>query len=167
LVFPQFDQQPDGTRKPLARRGIDTGMGLERITFISQGVSNNYHSDLFQPILNEIAKYTHHPYSPSTQMAYHVIADHARALTFAIADQIVPSNEGRGYVLRRILRRASRYAQKLEVKGPILYKLVAIVADLMKEVYPELISARENIARAIKFEEEKFLGTVSFGFSAV
>jgi alanyl-tRNA synthetase len=167
LVFPQFDQQPDGSRKPLARRGIDTGMGLERITFISQGVSNNYHSDLFQPILNEIGKYTHHPYGPSTQMAYHVIADHARALTFSIADQIVPSNEGRGYVLRRILRRASRYAQKLEVQGPILYKLVAIVVDLMKEVYPELISARENIARAIKFEEEKFLGTVSFGLTVL
>jgi alanyl-tRNA synthetase len=167
LEFPQFDQQPDGSRKPLARRGIDTGMGLERISFISQGVANNYHSDLFKPILDEIGKYTHHAYGPSTQMAYHVIADHVRALTFAIGDQVTPSNEGRGYVLRRILRRASRYTQKLEIPGAVLYKLVAIVVDLMKEVYPELVSARENIARVVKFEEEKFLGTVSFGLTVL
>ncbi len=167
LVFPQFDQSPDGSRKPLARRGIDTGMGLERVTFVSEGLESNYASDLFKPIIHEISKYTSKPYSSTTQMAYHVIADHVRALTFAIGDEIIPSNEGRGYVLRRILRRASRYAQKLEIREPILYKLVATVVDLMKEVYPELVEARENIARMIKFEEERFIGTISFGLTVL
>ncbi|MBI1883298.1 MAG: alanine--tRNA ligase [Chlamydiae bacterium] len=165
LVFPQFDQFPDGSRKPLARRGIDTGMGLERISFIAQGLSNNFESDLFKPIILEIAQHTSLPYGPETRMAYHVIADHVRALTFAISDHVIPSNEGRGYVLRRILRRASRYTQRLEIKGPVLYRLVAVAVDIMKEVYPDLLQARENVARVIKFEEDRFLGTISSGLA--
>lgn len=165
LVFPQFDQQTDGTRKPLARRGIDTGMGLERISFISQGAENNYQSDLFKPVIAEIGKHASEAYGPQTRMAYHVIADHVRALTFAIGDQVVPSNEGRGYVMRRILRRADRYAQKVGIQGPVLYKLVATVVDIMKSVYPELVKVREDIAKVIKAEEEKFLGTISFGLT--
>ncbi|MBI1869742.1 MAG: alanine--tRNA ligase [Chlamydiae bacterium] len=165
LVFPQFYQEADGTRKYLVRRGIDTGMGLERITFVVQGVQNNYQTDLFRPILSEISKHTPQGYDSKTQMAYHVIADHVRALTFAITDEVLPSNEGRGYVLRRILRRASRYAKKLGIQEAILYKLVPVVVDVMKEIYPELVSSRENVARIVKFEEERFLGTISYGWT--
>ncbi|MBU0650497.1 alanine--tRNA ligase, partial [bacterium] len=166
IVFPQYDQQEDGSRLALPRRGIDTGMGLERLSFIMQFAENNYCSDLFKPIIDEISKLSSVQYSAAGLKhgpvnPFHVIADHIRALTFTLAENIMPSNDGRGYVLRRILRRAYRFGSKLGFDEPFLYKLVGVVTDVMKEAYPELVKMQEHTANIIKIEEQNFKITLS------
>ncbi len=162
LVFMQFNRKEDGSLEPLPAKNIDTGMGLERILAVLQGVDSNYHTDLFMPIIEEVARITGVPYSKGQEGAPHrVVADHIRALTFSIADGIYPSNFGRGYVLRRILRRAHRFAQKIGVDEPILYRLVAVIAEIMGDAYPEVWQKKTEIEFIIKAEEEKFLATIA------
>ncbi|MDP8262855.1 MAG: alanine--tRNA ligase [Candidatus Ancaeobacter aquaticus] len=165
LVFPQFNQEEDGKLLPLERKGIDTGMGLERLALLLQGVSNNYETDLFAPIIKDIGSHTSEPYEKDNKYAYHVIADHIRALTFALSENILPANEGRGYVMRRILRRAVRYGRKLDIMEAFLYKLVPVVVSIMKEAYPELEKSREHVSSIIKSEEERFHLTLDSGMS--
>ena len=167
LVFPQFDMQAGGKLAPLAHPGIDTGMGLERTAFIAQGVSDNFQSDLFRPLIGRIEELSSVPYQrdEGTRLAMNAIADHVRALTFALAENIYPSNEGRGYVLRRILRRASGKLRRLGVEEPFLYKLVDTVAGGMADAYPELEQVTSRVAALIEAEEERFLGTLESGMS--
>jgi alanyl-tRNA synthetase len=162
LVFTEFDRRADRSLEPLPRKNIDTGMGFERLCTALQGVRSNYETDLFTPILEEIERITDRPYDSSDSGTPHrVIADHVRGLTFAIADGIFPSNLGRGYVLRRILRRAHRYADKIDVREPILYRLVPVVVDVMGEAYPEIRERTAEIELVIKSEEERFLTTMA------
>lgn len=163
LVFMQFNRQADGSLVPLPKKNIDTGMGLERILAVLQGELSNYHTDLFMPLIREVERITGVPYDPGEQGAPHrVIADHVRALTFAIADGIFPANFGRGYVLRRILRRAYRFGQRIGVKDePVLFRLVPVVVDIMKHAYPELQQAQVSVQQVIQAEEERFIQTIS------
>lgn len=164
LVFPQFYQNEDGTRKQLERRGIDTGMGLERLAFLLQDeADNNYETDLFKPIVDKIKKFTNIAYESINKQSFHVIADHIRALTFALSENIMPSNEGRGYVLRRLLRRAVRHARKIDIKQPILYKLVDDVVGIMRSPYPELFESSAYVKKIILNEEERFQHTIDYG----
>ncbi len=165
LVFPQFFQEEDGSRRPLERRGIDTGMGLERLCFLMQGVANNYETDLFKPIVDQIQSQTKTKYAGKDKSSFHVVADHIRTLTFAIAENILPSNEGRGYVLRRILRRAARHGRKIGLDKPFLYQLVDSVVDVMKESYPEVAKSKGHIVRVIQGEEERFFQTLTTGLT--
>ncbi len=167
LVFPQFDQKVNGERLPLKNRGVDTGMGLERLMAILQNKESNFLTDLFYPIIQEIAGISNVWYGREYQVdvAINVIADHIRALTFAIGDGIIPSNEERGYVLRRLLRRAVRLGKRLGMKDAGLYKLVPKVVELYKGSYPELIGRREEITLIIKSEEERFLNTLEKGLA--
>jgi len=167
LVFPQFDQKITGERLPLKNRGVDTGMGLERLTSIIQGKDSNFHTDLFYPIIENIIELTGIRYGKNTQTDINIntIADHIRALVFAIGDGIIPSNEERGYVLRRILRRATRLNLNLGINEPSLYKLVPLVIELYKPSYPELVNHREEITLVIKSEEERFLATLEKGIA--
>ncbi|MCK4546093.1 MAG: alanine--tRNA ligase [Candidatus Eisenbacteria sp.] len=161
LVFPQFFQEPDGTLRPLGRPGVDTGMGLERLAAILQGVPNIFETDLFAGIVRTVRDLVDNP-SPSHRRVA-MIADHSRALAFAIADGILPSNEGRGYVLRRILRRAVRTGQWLEIDDAFLKSVVGAVIDVMHEAYPELAEQREHIAAVVDGEESRFLRTLEHG----
>ncbi len=162
LVFTQYNRQPDGSLEPLPHKNIDTGMGLERILAVLQGVDSNYHTDLFMPLIREVERITGVKYKPTIEGAPHrVLADHIRALSFAIADGIYPSNFGRGYVLRRILRRAHRFAQKLDINEPVLYRLVGVVAEIMGNTYPEVRLKKTEIANIIKSEEERFIRTIA------
>lgn len=165
LVFPQFYQEEDGSRRPLERRGIDTGMGLERLSFLMQGVKSNYETDLFKPIVDQIQSLTKTKYEGPLQSSFHVVADHIRALTFAIAENILPSNEGRGYVLRRILRRGVRHGRKIGLDKPFLYQLVDSVVDVMKVSYPEVEKGKGHITRVIHGEEERFSQTLTTGLN--
>ncbi len=181
IVFPQYNQLPDGTREPLKNRGIDTGMGLERLAMVSQGKKSIFETDLFAPVVRatetilgwtgqESAEAAEHRagsavLEPRVTMTtvLHVAADHARALSFAIGDGIFPSNEGRGYVLRGILRRALLFAQRAGVTEPFLYRVSGEVVELMRQWYPELAGKREQAAMIIKAEEERFLRTLQSG----
>ena len=165
LVFMQFDRDTSGMLHPLPRPSIDTGMGLERLAAVAQGVNSNYDSDLFQPILQAIGERTGHHYgrAQGEDRSMRVISDHLRAIAFLIADGILPSNEGRGYVLRRILRRSSRYGRLLGVSKPFLYDLVDIVVQQMGPVYPELPQAASVISEIVRGEEERFIGTLDQG----
>jgi alanyl-tRNA synthetase len=164
LVFIQFNRDESGELKELASKHIDTGMGFERITAVLQGVGSNYETDLFIPIIDKICEMSGHQYSSEESGTPHrVIADHVRALTFAIADGALPSNEGRGYVLRRILRRASRFARKLNMHEPIIYKLVPVIVDVMGEAFPEISEKHQYVSMVIKAEEEGFNQTVDRG----
>ncbi|MEO0260479.1 MAG: alanine--tRNA ligase [candidate division WOR-3 bacterium] len=160
LVFPQYDMQEDGTLLPLKNRGVDTGMGLERTLLILQDKKSNYETDVFYPIIKELEKIFNRPYR-SAKISFNVIADHIRALAFAISDGVYPSNFGRGYVLRKILRRALRFSQKFEFEEPFLYKLVPSVAKIFENVYPEVYEKKEFAGVLIKSEEERFLNTLS------
>jgi len=167
LVFMQYNQNEQGQRVPLPKPSIDTGMGLERLAAVVQGKRSNYETDLFQPLIRAIEQFTRRRYgvSPNDDLAIRVIADHLRALTFMITDGILPSNEGRGYVLRRILRRAARYGRLLGVgvDGPFLYGLTDSVIGEMKSAYPEIERARGTIQQVTRAEEERFLDTLDKG----
>ena len=167
LVFIQYNRKQDGTLEPLAATHVDTGMGFERICAVIQGKDSNYDTDVFTPILNKIEELSGKKYSTKLDdangIAMRVIADHVRTLSFAIADGALPGNEGRSYVLRRILRRASRYARNHGLREPVIYKLVDVLKNTMGDVFPELIAQYDMITKVIKGEEESFLQTLEKG----
>jgi len=165
LVFMEFERSADGQMKNLPSPSIDTGMGLERVTSILQGKIGNYDTDLFVPILKRLEDISGHTYGQDEKVdvAMRVIADHARGATFIINDGILPSKEGRGYVLRRIIRRALRYGKKIGIGKEFLYDLTKTVVDLMEDVYPEVRNNHPYIVRVIKGEEERFVETLSVG----
>jgi alanyl-tRNA synthetase len=165
LVFMQFERQPDGQMNPLPKPSIDTGMGLERVTAIVQGVESNYDTDLFGSLLHAIERWSGRRYLPKETdgVSFRVIADHSRAAAFLISDGVLPSNEGRGYVLRRIMRRAMRHGRKLGVNDPFLFRLADEVIERMADAYPELVSSREMVRIVIANEEERFSETLNVG----
>ncbi len=166
LVFIQFNRQTDGSLKSLPDKHVDTGMGFERVCAVMQGKTSNYDSDIFTPLLNEIASMAKVTYgSDETQdIAIRVIADHIRAVAFSIADGASPGNDGRGYVIRRILRRAIRYGwDKLGFKEPFFHKLVDVLAEQFKDVFPELKAQKEYVVNVIRSEEQSFLKTLGQG----
>ena len=167
LVFMQFEQLPDGSRVPLPRPSIDTGMGLERIAGVCQGVRSNYDTDLFQVFINYMAELAGVRYrdNADNDTALRVIADHSRAIAFMIADGILPSNEGRGYVLRRLIRRAFRFGRLMGMQEPFLYKTALKVVEVMGEDYPELRARADFMARVTREEEERFSSTLDKGLS--
>src|SRR6185503_14344425 len=166
LVFMQFDQQADGTRAALPAPSVDTGAGLERITSLMQGVTTDYDTDCFQPIIAQAAEVVGKPYDRGPAGApFRVLADHARAVAFLLADGVYPSNEGRGYVLRRILRRAVRHAWLLGRREPTLAPLIKTVSGLMGAAYPDLVQKEQHIERVTRAEEERFLETIEGGLS--
>lgn len=159
LVFTQFDRQSDGSLKPLPNKNIDTGMGLERISSVMQGVKTNFEIDIFTPITSQIRAAADKKLVKTPQV--NAIADHIRAVTFCIADGVMPSNEERGYVIRKLIRRAMSHAQEIGIKEPFLYKLVSVVVDVMGGAYPDVKARRDDIAQIVKREEESFLGVIS------
>ena len=161
LVFMQYEQRADGAMTPLPRPSIDTGMGLERITSVIQGADNNYDTDLFLPIMARTQELLGHDDATrqANLTAYRVIADHSRAITFLIAEGVVPGNEGRSYPLRLILRRAARFGRRLGFEGPFLAEMARVVIDTMGGHYTELRERRDFICEAITQEEERFLTT--------
>ena len=165
LVFMQFNRDSKGKLTPLPRPSIDTGMGLERITAVVQGFKNNYDSDLFHGLISNISKVAGKRYGENqdNDVSMRVISDHGRAVTFLIGDGAIPSNEGRGYVLRRIMRRAARHGKLLGLDKPFLYTVSGWIIDQMSEAYPELAGQRDYIARVIKIEEERFSETLDNG----
>ncbi len=163
IVFPQFNQLPDGTRLPLKNRGIDTGMGLERLAMVSQGKKSIFETDLFAPLVRAVGEIVGMEQTIDNRQMFYVAADHSRALVFAIADGAIPSNEGRGYILRNVLRRALLFAQRTGVREPFLYRVAGAVVELMRQWYPELAAKREQSALIIKSEEERFLRTLEAG----
>jgi len=167
LVFMQYDRDAEGTLHPLPAPCVDTGAGLERIAAVLQGVDSNYHTDLFLPLLDRVADVVDRRYDPSSDEAvsYRVLADHARAVAFLIADGVFPSNEGRGYVLRRILRRAVRHAWLLGLREPALVHVAEKVVDVMGGAYPELRHRRRHLVQTTRAEEERFLATIEGGMS--
>lgn len=163
-VFMQYERLSDGSLVPLKAKNVDTGMGFERICAILQGKTSNYDTDVFSPIIRKIAELSGVPYSEGKDGTPHrVIADHLRALSFAIADGALPSNEGRGYVLRRILRRASRFARLLGQKKPFICNLVQVLADTMGDAFPEIRERKDFVASVIRSEEESFIRTLDAG----
>ena len=166
LVFMQYDQQADGSRVPLPAPSVDTGAGLERVTSVMQHVSSDYDTDVFMPIIERAVEVVGTRYDRGERGAsYRVLADHARAVAFLLADGVYPSNEGRGYVLRRILRRAVRHAWLLGRREPTLVHLVRTVEDLMGGVYPELVRKRADIESVTRAEEERFFDTIEGGLA--
>ena len=164
LVFIQYDRDAEGTMKPLPLQSVDTGMGLERLAALKQGVTSNYGTDLFTPILDWVARESGADRDDDEQrVSMQVIADHIRALTFAVADGGRPGNDGRGYVLRRILRRAVRHGRNLGFREPFLYRCADVVIEQMGDHYRELREAREHVQRVIRVEEERFLQTLDRG----
>lgn len=167
LVFSQFNHNPDHTYTLLPKQNIDTGMGLERMACVAQDVPTNYDTDLFIPIIEKTEEISGKKYGENAEMdmAFKVIADHIRTVAFAIGDGALPSNEGRGYVLRRLLRRAVRYAKKLGVEQPFMYDLVPVVGDVMKSFYPEVSDKQDFIIRVMKLEEQRFHETLHDGLT--
>jgi alanyl-tRNA synthetase len=166
LVFMQYDRAADGTLTPLPKPSVDTGAGLERIAAVLQGTDDNFHTDLFRPLLEETGRLVGRPYPGSLEgpgASYRVLADHARAVAFLMADGVYPGNEGRGYVVRRILRRAVRHAWLLGRREPTLAPLTGVVVDGLGSVYPELVAHREDIRRWTEAEEHRFLETIEGG----
>jgi alanyl-tRNA synthetase len=166
LVFMQYDRQQDGTLTPLPKPSVDTGAGLERITAVMQGAENNYETDLLRPVIDFIAELSGKPYEAETPegLAMRVITDHARATAFAIADGILPGNEGRNYVLRKIMRRAIYHGRHaLQFNDLFFNKVTDFVVELMREAYPEMEASREFIERMVKLEEERFGSTLTVG----
>jgi len=168
LVFMQYNRDEEGNLTPLPRPSIDTGMGLERLTSVLQGKDSNFDTDLFIPIIKQIEKLTGKVYDPGDAgFPFRVIADHSRACTFLIADGVLPSNDGRGYVLRRILRRAVRFGKVLGIEEPFLYKNVDVVSAIMSEAYPELLKKSDFVRDVIRMEEERFFVTLHEGMRKV
>jgi alanyl-tRNA synthetase len=166
-VFMQFNRSADGTLTPLPKPAVDTGMGLERITTVMQGVTSNYDTDLLQGIIRHVEKLAGKRYRDNDKddVSMRVIADHARAITFLIGDGALPSNEGRGYVLRRIMRRAARHAKMLGCAEPVLYRMVDAVRDIMSDAYPDLVEREAYIKKVIRAEEERFAETLDRGLA--
>src|SRR5687767_293894 len=165
LVFMQYEQMADGQRVNLPRPSIDTGMGLERIAAVLQGTHDNYAIDLFRAIISEIAALTKVSAEGPQKASHRVIADHLRASSFLIADGVLPSNEGRGYVLRRIMRRAMRHAELLGAREPLMWKLVPSLTQQMGQAFPELIRAQALISETLKLEETRFRRTLERGLA--
>ncbi|MEB8147128.1 alanine--tRNA ligase [Staphylococcus xylosus] len=167
LVFSEFNHNKDHTYTPLPNKNIDTGMGLERMASIAQNVRTNYETDLFMPIIREVEMLSGKKYleKDAYDVAFKVISDHIRTIAFAIADGALPANEGRGYVLRRLLRRAVRFSQSLDINEPFMYQLVDIVADIMEPYYPNVKEKSDFIKRVIKSEEERFHETLEEGLA--
>ncbi len=163
LVFNQFNYTAQGEFKPLPMTGIDTGMGLERLCLISQGVKSVYETDLFSPFIKKVETMAGKKYEGENVAAFNVIADHIRAVTFAMSEGILPSNEGRGYVIRRILRRAIRFGKIIGIEEPFMYRLVDIICEIMGTQYPEIIKTKANTEKVIKAEEERFFQTLNQG----
>lgn len=164
LVFIQYNRMPDGSLQELPAKHVDTGAGLERLLSYLQGVRSSYDTDLFKPIIERVAQLSGKPYGPGAEgVSHRVMADHIRTLVFSIADNVMPSNEGRGYVLRRLLRRALRYAGKLDIHEPVLYKLVPVVVEIMGPFFDHLPKRQAFIADMVKAEEESFLKTLDEG----
>ena len=165
LVFTQYNYTENGEYKNLPEKNIDTGMGLERVASVLQGVDSNFETDLLYPIIEWLEDDTDIPYKKSDEIktSYRVIADHIRSVTMAVADGAIPSNEGRGYVLRRLIRRAVRFGGKLNYEKPFLYKIVPVVNDIMGDFYGKLDDKAEHIQKIIKAEEERFLKTLDQG----
>ncbi|MGI8999958.1 MAG: alanine--tRNA ligase [Candidatus Limnocylindria bacterium] len=165
LVFMQFDRALDGTLLPLPFKSVDTGTGLERLTSVIQGVDSNYRTDLFVPIIERLAQFIGHDPDriESERFSYQVVADHSRAMTFLLAEGLTPSNDGPGYVLRGIIRRAVRHGRLLGITGPFLRETSLVVIDLMREAYPYIGAQRDGILDAIEAEEEKFARTLDSG----
>jgi alanyl-tRNA synthetase len=164
LVFIQYNRDESGKLHELPAKHIDTGMGFERVCAVLQNKGSNYDTDVFTPIINEVSNLSEIKYDKEeNKIPMRVIADHIRALTFAIADGAVPGNDGRGYVLRRILRRASRYGRKINLHEPFLYKLIDILSETMGDVFPEIIEKKEYVKKVIKAEEESFNATLDRG----
>lgn len=161
IVFMQYDRAADGKLTPLPKPSVDTGMGLERISAVMQGVNNNYDTDLFQPLIKAAAKLAN--IHDLNHFSLRVIADHIRSCSFLIVDGVIPSNEGRGYVLRRIIRRALRHGSKLGLNLPFFYLLVKPLVALMGEAYPELANAETQVEKVLMLEEEQFSATLSQG----
>ena len=173
LVFTQFDRKDGGKLEPLPNKNIDTGMGLERIARVIQGKKTNFEIDSFEPIIKEIKKIAGIPFTQSALLHHRelkdwgnkvtAIADHIRAVTFAISDGVLPSNEERGYVIRKLIRKAFWYGRGLGLDKPFLYKIVPVVAQVMKKPYPELTDHRENISQIVMEEEKRFKNTIDEG----
>ncbi|MBT4552617.1 alanine--tRNA ligase [bacterium] len=164
LVFIQYDRQKDGSLQELKNKHIDVGLGFERIVSYLQKTNSNYDTDLFQPIIQQIVRLTGVKYDDGLAgMPHRVMADHIRTLTFAIADNVMPSNEGRGYVLRRILRRAMRYAKNLGVQEPMMYKLVETVVQVMGKAFPNIKERKKFVQEIVLAEEKSFLSTLEKG----
>jgi len=168
-VFMQYNRQPDGSLQDLPARHVDTGMGFERVTAVLQNKNSNYDTDVFQPIIAVTSELCGRPYQTALDhpdgVAMRVIADHVRAVAFSIADGAIPGNEGRGYVIRRILRRAARYARNLGLTEPVLYKHVDALCSVMADAFPELAEHQALIKRIVKAEEESFLATLDRGLA--
>jgi alanyl-tRNA synthetase len=162
LVFMQFNRDASGRLDPLPAPCVDTGMGLERVTAVVQGKLTNYETDLFTPLIAAVSARAGRPYgrSPEDDVSLRVVADHLRAMTFLISDGVIPGNEGRGYVLRKIMRRAMRHVKRLGVEEPVLHALTRAVVDRMAGAYPELLNHAESIARVVRVEEERFASTI-------
>jgi len=167
LVFTQFDKKEDGTLAELKQKNIDTGMGLERLAAVSQMVYSNFETDLFMPIIKDVSDKSGVAYriGKSSDVSIRVVADHARSVVFLTGDGILPSNEGRGYVLRRLIRRAVRHGRLLGLEEPFLYKVVPVVVKVMADGYPELVQRKEYITQIIKTEEDKFQETMDKGIA--
>src|SRR5689334_1533036 len=171
LVFMQFDRDSTGTLNPLPKPSIDTGMGLDRTTAVLQGKVSNYDTDLFTPLLAAAAKLTGVDLNKELAAektsrgaaSLRVIADHARAVTFLISDGVLPANEGRGYVLRKILRRGIRHGRLLGQTKPFMHEMVYAVRDLMKDAYPELVESSKRVAEVVFSEEKRFAHTLDEG----
>ena len=167
LVFMQFDRDAEGKLHSLPAPCVDTGAGLERIAAVLQGADSNYHTDAFIPLLDRVAQMVGEAYDPTSEagVSYRVLADHARAVAFLLSDGVHPSNEGRGYVLRRILRRGVRHAWLLGRREPTLSGVVEVVIETMSDAYPSLAERREHILEAARAEEERFLSTIEGGLA--
>ncbi len=164
LVFIQYNRDESGKLHELPAKHVDTGMGFERVCAVLQNKKSNYETDVFTPIIDAVVKLSKVKYDKEEdRIPMRVIADHIRALTFAIADGAVPGNDGRGYVLRRILRRAARYGRKINLKEPFLYKLVDVIAETMGDVFPEVVEKKDYVKKIIKAEEESFNATLDRG----
>lgn len=165
LVFSQFNHQPDGTYEPLPKKNIDTGMGLERIVSVIQETPTNFETDLFMPLIEKVEQISGKNYETAEELkqSFKVIADHVRAVTFAIADGALPSNEGRGYVLRRLIRRSVMHGRKLDIQETFLTKLVPLVGEMMGDFYPNVVEQSEFVIKVIKQEEERFHETLTEG----
>jgi alanyl-tRNA synthetase len=165
LVFMQYEQDASGTLRPLPKPSIDTGMGLERMAAVLQGRASNWETDLFLPLIREIADLSgrDYPAGDDTEVSFRLIADHSRSAAFLIGDGIMPANDGRGYVLRRLIRRAFRHGNLLGLEEPFVFKLVGAVSDLMADAYPELKTALPLITKVCRAEEERFAQTLSSG----